>query len=291
MSGPVVEPVAITLVLDQWLAARLTAEQADWLQGRCQAVGQGDKKSLFLAFGLASRKVTKSDLNLSNEERAAAAQVRPGWNPVSWTVDQTARVRLLLSFPATEATAFVGVLDQLFAAGEMHELIALYQSLPLYPHQPAHALRCAEGIRTNIKSVFLAIAHNNPFPSEQLTDDQWNQLVLKCLFVGVPLDAVVGLDARANPPLARMLTDFAHERWAAKRPVSPELWRCVGPFADEVMLADLEKVLRTGTEIERQAAALALKSCPHPSVKSMMASNLENPVDTSWMEIAGKVSH
>ncbi len=289
MSGPTVDPTAILCVLDQWLSTRLTSEQSAWSRDRCQAVSQGDKKTLYLAFGLASRKVSKADLALTVEELAAAEQARSGWNPVAWTVDQAARTRLLLSFPATEPTAWVATLDQLFAAGEMHELIALYQSLPLYPHQPAHALRCAEGIRNNIKAVFLAIAHHNPFPSEQLNDDQWNQLVLKCQFVGVPLDPVVGLDRRANPALARMLTDFAHERWAAGRTVSPELWRCVGPFAENAMLADLQKVLTAGNEIERQAAALALQACPHPQAKSLLATSGIQPARTNWTTIANSV--
>ena len=41
-----------------------------------------------------------------------------------------------------------------------------------------------------------------------------------------------------------MLRDYAHERWAAGRPVAPELWRCVGPFAEGAALDDLARVLR-----------------------------------------------
>lgn len=280
-----VNPPAIANVLSHWLSTRITNDQNQWLQDRIRAVAGGDKKALFLAFGLVSRKLSKADLGLSAEELRQAEAARAGWNPAAWTVEQAARTLLLLSFPAPEAAGYVAVLDQLFAAGEMHELIALYQSLPLLPHQPAHALRCAEGMRTNIKAVFLAIAHQNPFPSEQLSDDQWNQLILKCLFVGVSLDLVVGLDSRANAPLARMLTDFAHERWAAKRPVSPELWRCVGPFAEDAMLTDLQKVLKTGTEVEQQAAALALSKCPQPAAKSLLAASGIIP-DRDWANIA-----
>ncbi len=263
MSVPDVNPAAIADVLTRWLSTRIATDQSRWLRDRIQAVSDGDKKALFLAFGLVSRKLGKADLALSVEELTQAESARIGWNPAAWTIDQAARTLLLLSFPAPDAATWVATLDQLFAAGEMHELIALYQSLPLFPHQSSHALRCAEGMRTNITAVFQAIAHHNPFPSEQLNDDQWNQLVLKCLFVGVALDPVVGLDARANAPLAKMLTDFAHERWAAGRAVSPELWRCVGPYADDAMVSDLEKVLKTGSEIERQAASLALKNCRH----------------------------
>jgi len=289
MSAVPVNPVAITNVLDAWLSTRLTAEQSAWLRDRCQAVSQGDKKALFLAFGLVSRKLSKADLALTAAELDQAQAARPGWTPATWTIEQAARTKLLLAFPAPEAAAYVAVLDQLFAAGEMHELVALYQSLPLLPHQSAHTLRCAEGIRSNIKAVFLAIAHDNPFPSEQLSDSQWNQLVLKCLFVGVTLDPVIGLDARANAPLAKMLTDFAHERWAAKRPVSPELWRCVGPFADDSILADLQKVLATGSELERQAVVLSLQKCPHPQAKPLLIDSGIDPAACNWTDIAAAV--
>jgi hypothetical protein len=259
-----------------------------WLDDRLAAIAAGDRKALYLAFGLAVRKTGKTDLNLTAAELAAASQVRPGWDPRGWTVDQAARVLLVLGYPANEAGPFVETLDQLFAAGEVHELIALYQGLPLYPHQSALALRCAEGQRTNIQAVFVAIAHRNPFPSEQLNDDQWNQLILKCQFVGVPLDPVVGLDRRGNAKLAKMLADFAHERWAAGRTVSPELWRCVAPFADDAMLADLEKVLMTGTEVERAAAALALRASPHPRAQALLAQSATGGVEWTWDRIAAR---
>jgi hypothetical protein len=278
-------------LLRSWLSPRLDPGAQTWLSERCRAVTNGDKKALFLSFGMTPRKIGKDDLQLTDEELGAAGRVRPNWRPVNWSIDQTARMLLVLSYPAPEAAASVAMMDQLFGAGEVRELVALYQGLPLYPHQGAFPLRCAEGLRTNIQSVFCAIAHHNPFPSEQLNDDQWNQLVLKSLFIGVPLDPIVGLDKRANAKLASILVDFAKERWAAKRPVSPELWRCVGPFADDAGLAALEKVLTTGSELERSAATLALGSCPLEQAKQLLAHVKQNrPVDTNWHEIAVKVS-
>jgi hypothetical protein len=288
MSEPTVATAQVVALFEEWLSERLTGEAWTWLRDRVTAAAQGDRKSLYLSFGLVARKTSKADLHLSAADIVRAERARPGWQPAGWTVDQIARLWLVLQYPSDDVREYVHTLDQLFAAGEVHELVALYQGLPLLPHQPAFRLRCAEGIRTNMKAVFCAIAHRNPYPSEQLDDDQWNQLVLKCLFVGVPLDPVVGLDARANPKLARMLVDFAHERWAAKRPVSPELWRCVGPFADETVLDDLHRVLSTGSTVERQAAALALRSCPQPRAASLLRAAGAEPVATTWSEIAAQ---
>jgi hypothetical protein len=83
-------------------------------------------------------------------------------------------------------------------------------------------------------------------------------MVLKALFVGTTLLPIDGLERRANRELALMLRDYAHERWAAGRPVSFELWRCVGRFAGSEGLVDLKRVLTSGDEVEQQAAALAL---------------------------------
>ena len=288
IAAPEFDPAAVADGLHRWLSTRLPSPALAWLEDRAAAVASGDRKALYLAFGLAVRKTGKADLELSPAELTEAAKIRPGWDPRGWTVDQAARLLLVLRFPADDGPKFIETLDQLFAAGEVHELIALYQGLPLFPHQALLPLRCAEGIRTNIKSVFTAIAHRNPFPAERLNEDQWNQLILKCQFVGVPLDPVVGLDARGNAKLAKMLDDFAHERWAAKRPVSPELWRCVAPFADDAMLADLEKVLTTGTEVEQAAAALSLRSCPHPRAKALLAGRPALGVEWTWERIASE---
>lgn len=265
----------IQSVLAGWLASRLDAPSLAWVNDRQAAIRTGDKKALFLSFGLAPRKVGKADLALTADELSAAGRLRPGWNPKGWSVDQAARALFVLAFPSQDPAAYVAVLDQLFAAGEVGELVALYQALPLLPHPAQHVLRAAEGIRTNIKAVFCAVAWQNPFPSEQFTDDQWNQMVLKCQFIDVPLSPVVGLDQRANPRLASMVDDFIHERWAAKRPVSAEMWRCVGRFADARMLNDLKQVLATGSNLDRQAAALALSECPDPVAKQLLASSPE----------------
>lgn len=247
-------------LLQQCLDRRLDAAGAQWLRECVAALAEGGTdRDLYRWVSLVARQLGKAPLAPDAAALAAAADARPGWDPAPWTVDQAARVRLLLA-PRADGDTFVRRLDQLCATADVDELVAFYRGLPVYPDPPRHRLRAAEGVRTNMRVVFEAVAHRNPYPAEQLPEEAWNQMVLKALFVGSRLDPIVGLDRRANPALARMLGDYAHERWSAGRPVSPELWRCVGPFAAGPLLTDLGRVLDTGAPPERAAAVLALRS-------------------------------
>lgn len=278
-------------LLDAWLRARLDARAVAWLQERIEhAEREGADARFFMSFSAVPRKLGKADLALSEAEREAARLARPGWQPGRWSVDQAGRTRLVLALAARESDAYRRTLDPLFEDADLGEQVALYQALPLLPFPDAHRARAAEGIRSNMKAVFEAVASYNPYPAEQLDDRAWNQLVLKALFIGSPLYAIQGLDLRINPELAGMLCDYAHERWAAGRLVSPELWRCVGPVAEGAQLDDLRRVLETGRDAERLAVALAARNNPaantllseHPDV---VARSRQEGLD--WPHLAG----
>lgn len=257
-------------LLGQWLAARLPERAMAWLSGgidRCRA-GIADR-DLYLLMSLVPRHVGKAALALTDGELQAASASRPGWNPRDWTLDQAVRVHLFCASTA-DGARMSERLDRLCSAGDIGELVAYYRGLPLYPDQPRYALRAAEGVRSNMRAVFEAVAHRNPYPAEQFADAAWNQLVLKALFVGSPLAPIVGLNARRNPTLARMLCDYAHERWAASRSVSPELWRCVGPYAAGPVLGDFARLFERGTADERQAAVLALREATDPGAARLL---------------------
>jgi len=99
-------------------------------------------------------------------------------------------------------------------------------------------------------------------------------MVLKALFVDSKLDPIIGLDQRSNPELARILCDYAHERWAASRPVTPELWRCVGPHATGEMLDDLLRASESD-DVQGAGGLLALNDCQDPRAAGLLASRLQ----------------
>jgi hypothetical protein len=258
-------------LLHRWLDRQLPETGSAWLSVQLgKLTGEVGDRDLYVALGLVPRRIGKADLDLSDADLHDAAQARAGWDPRGWSVDQAARILILLQVGGSGKT-FARRFVQLCRTADVAEAIALYRGLPLYPDPELLEAQAAEGTRSNMKAVFEAVAHRNAYPREQFSENRWNHMVLKALFVGSTLAPIQGLDARANRELAKMLCDYAHERWAAGRPVSPELWRCVGPFADAEALADLQRVLATGSAVERTAAALALVASPDVKAKELLA--------------------
>lgn len=283
-------------LLQNWLQRHLHGDAAAWLdEALASLADDSSDRQFFKLFSFVTRKIGKDDLPLGEDDLKSADAARPGWDPRLWSTDQAARVLLLLR-SETDPAKFFTRAEQLFITSDVGEAVALYRGLPLYPGQKQFAARGAEGIRTNMKGIFEAVAHRNPFAKEQFDENAWNQMVLKALFIESPLWPIQGLDERANPTLARMLVDYAHERWAAHRSVSPELWRCVGPYADDTALDDLAKVLAKGSEKEQQAAALALASCPDERAKESLSkqAGLATAVshgELTWNSLMGQIGY
>ncbi|OUL24942.1 EboA family metabolite traffic protein [Nostoc sp. 106C] len=232
-----------TSLLRHWLLQELNLEAVTWLDEQREQIRNGASgRGFFTTFSAVSRYTGKKPLELNLKDLKAASVMQAGWFPAHWSVDQAARTLLLLTLPADNAEKYLHTIEQIFTTAGIEELVALYQALPLllYPNQ--WQKRAAEGVRSNITAVFNAIALRNPYPAHYFDNQAWNQMVLKALFVGSPLHLIQGLDLRANPELARMLIDYAHERDRANRSVSPEILPLVSPFADVETLADLQRV-------------------------------------------------
>lgn len=224
---------SVTNLLQQWLSRQLDHKSMGWLDVKCQQLLiNSNSKLFFTAFSAVARYTGKQALQLTPEDLAVAVRVRDGWQPQYWTVDQAARTLLLLALPQDNADKYIQTLEQLLTTADMGELVALYQALPLLPFPHRWLSRAAEGVRSNMTTVFNAVALHNPYPAEYFANLAWNQMVLKALFVGSPLSKIHGLHQRTNPQLVQMLLDYASERQAAKRPVSPELWQLVSMTND-----------------------------------------------------------
>ena len=222
----------IKYIITAIIRDNLSPDAWSWLAEKCVLENQSAHQ-LNIAFVSMPRKTGRTIIHCTLQQSEALSVARPHFTINNWSIDRLCRVWLLLHIDSTKKEAYFHSIENLFLAAEMNELVALYSSLPVLQYPEIWRSRCAEGIRSNIGIVLEAIICNNPYPSAQLSEAAWNQLVMKAFFTDKPIHQIIGLDQRANRELANMLCDYGNERWAASRTVNPQLWRCVGKFIDD----------------------------------------------------------
>ena len=172
------------------------------------------QRELAPAFAAAGRKLGTAPIG----ERDAAAITAAG---LRWPVtgaDECGRAALVLREIAARAD-HVALVGQVLRRGEVGERRAVLRTLAALP-EPTRFVELAidAAHRSNIESVFAALACDNDFV-RLLPEAAFNQLVLKALFVGVPVARIAGLAERTTPELVRMVDAYASERRAAGRSV------------------------------------------------------------------------
>jgi hypothetical protein len=255
---------AIDLVT-RWVIRQSTEEARGWFVDALQRMPGATEGERRVTLAMAARQVGRDRLALGSADLEAAEHARRGWRPAGLGVAQAARLALLVASHDGNEAAFAARMLALCRAGSLQEVIGYYRGLPIFPGAGALLEVAREGARSAIQPVFDSVALDSPYPAEMFDESGWNQMVLKSLFIGSSPSAIHGLTQRANPRLAVTLVEYAHERWSARRPVSPELWQCVGPFAGAAELVALRRAAESTDASERDAARAALRAVPAPS--------------------------
>ncbi|RCH53752.1 hypothetical protein DJ568_16065 [Mucilaginibacter hurinus] len=233
-----IDAEGLKTLLTDVIRQNVTPEAQAWLfaQG-----GLKDLSAFYTAFALMPRKTGKFQINIDESQQKQINRSREGFTINNWTTDRLARVWLLMQAEGENNDAYFNTIEKLFSTGEMNELVALYSALPVLSHPQLWVRRCAEGIRSNIGTVLEAIMYDNPYPAENLDEPAWNQMVMKAIFTEKDLTRITGLYTRVNPELARILIDYARERWAAGRQVDPALWQLAVIFVDETAINQMKR--------------------------------------------------
>ena len=176
------------------------------------------------------------------------------------------RKKMLILALSLTGAPLTAELAGLFRHGDPAEQRAVLRALPLLDAptrtggEPLGLPLVREALRGNDSTVIEAAL--GPYGAARLPDAEYRQAVLKCVFQEIPLDRITGLDTRADPELARMLADFAHERFAAGRHVPQDIWPVVRAHPARTALTEkLTAETRAAAASERrEAAQRALKA-------------------------------
>lgn len=229
-------------------------ENCLWLEGKIKAIiDTKSTKELFLTYSLIASKITSDKVP---EPFLKTGNLHGYLSLQELTKQELARLYLLASVTLSDGGFFIPKVCNIIQVADTGELVTFLKFLILLPDCEKYKFVAVDALRTNIGPVFDAIAMNNPYPGEFFDEGQWNQMYLKAAFMQRDLDQILDIDQRANADLARIISDYAHERWAASRTVDPYFWRPVGEFLNDTLLNDMERLFTSDNELETKAAAL-----------------------------------
>lgn len=215
-------------VLERWLLERLRDRDSvrAWLDKALDDARRAGPASAEFAgaWSSAGRRLGRTPLVVSEDDRHALAEARASFVPFGWGTDELGRALLLLAATQGQLPALLSpIVEDLFRKGEMREQQALLRVLAYLPEPAAYVSLAAEAVRGNVVSVLEALACDNPFPATYMDALAFNQMVMKAVFNDLPLARIVGLPGRTDAELRRMARALSSERRAAGRTVPLDL--------------------------------------------------------------------
>jgi hypothetical protein len=275
----------VTKTIFEILSQHTTDNELAWLRQKSTK----ESMEVMTAFVACPRFLSKKIIQPSAEATAGLQIEIPGMWVQGWSLVRLARVWLLAQLDSSDKETYVNQINTLFDTAELNELVSLYSALPLLSYPEQWLFRATDAVRSNMGFVFDAIALRNPYPERYFSEPAWNQLVMKTIFNDKPVHLLEGLDNRKNEALAFILSDFAHERWAAGRSVPAVVWQLVSPFLNDILVSDIRYLLESGVVDNRHAAALVCIESGYEPALTLIARypELEKQVlsgDITWAD-------
>ncbi len=224
-------------------------------------------KDLYLTYSLIASKINTGDalkmpIDDSGLKKYLEAQKA--------NIQQLSRIYVLVRTLEADIEFFTPKVANIIQVADTGELETFLKFLVLLPNPEKYKSSAVDALRTNISTIFNAIALNNPYPALYFDEQQWNQMYLKTAFMEGDLSAINDVDDRANKELTRIISDYAHERWAASRTIDPYFWQPVSKFLDETLLGDMVRLLKSDDICENNAAGLCCYYSNNPEGEKLL---------------------
>jgi hypothetical protein len=246
-------------VLERLLAlvdAQASGDGAAWLRATAAGVADGSVE-IRVAFPGVSRRVGRGGLEAAPTLEVEVAGHRHPLSLAAWRIDDVARAALVCA-AATRGPVAALVRD-LYERGDARERTAALRALPLVAGGSEDGVVIVlDAMRTNQGEIFEAAICDNPYSGAWLPALEYRKAILKAVFIGMAVERIALLHARADAELASSLLDLVLEREAASRPIAPALWPLMALYPPPGLAAKLLGYLEFPDPQQRAAAATAL---------------------------------
>ncbi len=252
--------------LKRLIKANTDPDILKWIDGKLdKIIGESSAKELYLTYSLLASKLSADKpLEYAEENHLTGYLGDHNTNQL-----ELGRLYLLVGVLETD-DVFVKPVLNIIQIADKDELITFLKYLIILPGSERFKTAAVEALRTNIATVFDAIALNNPYPQLYFNEQEWNQMYLKAVFIQRRLEDIRGVDERANKDLARIISDYAHERWAASRPINPYFWRPVAHFLEGILLEDMTRLLDSKVPADQIAGGLCCYNSDKKEAKALL---------------------
>jgi hypothetical protein len=246
------------------LAPHLSPDGREWLDAQLARAQAGERAAVVEAFPAVSRRLGRGPLG----DRGALASASGDEVPLrGWRIDDAGRAALVCAFGGGDREALA---RELYFGGDLREQAGALRALAVVGTGEAACDAVLDAMRVAATELVEAALADNPYSARVLPDLEFKKAVLKCAFVGISLDRVQGLPARADEELTGMLLSYVTEREIAGRAVPADVWPPMGAAPLPGLTAKLLGYLQHPSETHRAAAARALGRAADPRARPFL---------------------
>lgn len=206
-----------------------------------------DLAALDIALAMARRKLGDDVLDVTHSI----------WS--NWRLCDAGRVLLVAELCRQQQNLIENPVQRAYRLGDEYEKEAILKGLCLLDPDGALCPLAVDACRTNIVPMLAAIAMSNPYPATFFPEHEFNQMVLKSLFLGLDISRIFNLSGRINPSLSRMCFDYLRERLAASRDLPPSIWLAIRASDVDNSLVYVERCLAMGDPLLRAHTLASLR--------------------------------
>lgn len=205
----------LEILIDQ-ICEQLNESQAKWFNGALHALktSADPMEDLFLYSAMIKRKF------------AHVPQVRIALPNIT-EPSELGRLVLCQQVLSVHDVSRIQLVKAYYQAGDSSEKAALLKGLNWLDNLGEAVDIAVRAARANSLDEFSALALNNTYPSTHFADLNFNQLVLKALFLGLQIDNLLGLNNRLSAQLSNMCFSYVVEQALAERTPPASIWLAI----------------------------------------------------------------